>query len=78
MIAIESDGHNKVADYPQMIGEICNACGQHLEVDDSFESLVDRVSRRSYLLHTGSNCWSLFETKLKGEEYGNVPAWAQL
>lgn len=73
---VESEGHCKVADYPAITQEICCGCEQQFALEDSFEALVDRIRKLSYLIHP--NCWELLETKLKGGEYGDLPAWARL
>jgi len=76
MLLLESDGHGKVGDYPRMLGEVCNGCESEFTAEDSFEALVDRLSKRGYLIHT--SCFDALEAKLKGGNNGNLPAWAQL
>lgn len=63
-MVIESDGHGKVADYPRMRAEVCNGCGQHFELSDSFEALVDRLTKRGYLIHTTDGCWERLADQL--------------
>lgn len=75
MMIIESEGHSKIADYPLMVGELCHGCGCQFVNEDIFEALVDRVRKRSYLIHDG--CWDLLCAKIKGGENGNLPAWAK-
>jgi hypothetical protein len=76
MLILESEGHCRVADYPAVQSELCCGCDQYFVLTDSFEPLVDRVRKRSYLIHT--NCFDLLEAKLKGGNNANLPAWAQL
>jgi len=75
VFVIESEGHYKVANYPSTQKEVCCGCEQYFTIKDSFEPLVDRVRKRSYLIHT--DCFDLLEAKLKGEGNGNLPSWAQ-
>ncbi len=77
MPILESDGHGKVCDYLRLEGEICEGCGEQLTCQDSFEALVDRITHRGYLIHTNKSCWDVLESKLKGENNGNLPSWAQ-
>ena len=75
MNIIESEGHVKVADYPAIQYEVCSGCGHTFESDQIFEPFVDRVRKRSYLIHP--NCWDQLCAKLKGGNNGNLPPWAQ-
>jgi hypothetical protein len=76
MLIIESEGHCNVANYPKITAEICNGCDKPFGPEDIFEALVDRVRKRSYLIHP--NCWEILEAKLKGGSNGNLPSWAKL
>lgn len=76
MLILESEGHLKVSDCPSVLAEVCNGCNRSFTLKDSFEPLVDRVRKRSYLIHPG--CWDVLVVKLKGEGYENLPAWAKL
>ncbi len=75
MLVLESEGHRKVSDYPRLKCEVCHGCGRLFDGQDVFEALVDRVRKRSYLIHV--DCWELLTAKIKGGENGNLPAWAQ-
>jgi len=71
----ESEGHARVSNHPLLIGEMCHGCECEFGLDDVFEALVDRVRKRSYLIHEG--CWELLSAKIQGGSNGNLPAWAQ-
>lgn len=76
MHLLESDGHGSISDYPALESDACHGCDYLFAPNDEFEALVDRITKRGYLIHTW--CFEKLEAKLKGEEYGNVPAWTQL
>ncbi len=75
MLIIESEGHILVINYPAIQKECCDGCGANFGLEESFEPLVDRIRKRSYLIHPC--CFELLEAKLKGEGNGNLPPWAQ-